>query len=368
MLDRGSISSMQLFKLLVLVEVATAFLYAPSAVIQVAGRDCWISNTIIPSIFSLVVALICIALAKKFPQQVFTEYLPQILGRIPGKLLAAIYTAVFIHYTAVTINQGSTFIHVAFLRETPLLALDILGVLASVYGVYLGIEVIARQNELVWPLWILSLLTIVILVANEINPANFQPLLENGIWPIIKGSAIISPFRGELFLLLMLFPYLNKKKEAYKPALYYILVNAAIAGITSAVIIGVFGDMIPAYMTFATYDLARYISIAQFLERIQILIVVMWLAGVIVKMAVLFHSAAIATATTFGLKNYRVTILPILAITIVISRVFYSDQLELTNFLFNVFPYYGCTVELLIPALVLLIAAIFKKGDKSQND
>ena len=38
--------------------------------------------------------------------------------------------------------------------------------------------------------------------------------------------------------------------------------------------------------------------------------------------------------------------------------------LSLTNLLVNIFPYYGCTVELLIPALVLMIAVIFKKGEK----
>jgi hypothetical protein len=110
--------------------------------------------------------------------------------------------------------------------------------------------------------------------------------------------------------------------------------------------------VIPVYMVFPTYDLARYISVAQFLERIQILIVVMWMAGIIVKMAVFFHTSAIAAATTLGLKNYRVTLLPIFAGTIVISRVFYGDYLRLTDFLFNIFPYYGWAVELLIPALL----------------
>ncbi|MDD4783497.1 MAG: endospore germination permease [Syntrophaceticus sp.] len=368
MLDQGRISSVQLFLLLVLVEAATAFLYAPSAVIEMAGRDSWLSSTIIPSIFGLAVALVCIALAKRFPQQVFTEYLPQILGGIPGKILAAIYTAVFIQYTAVIISQGSTFIHVAFLRETPLAVIDIIGALASIYGVYLGIEVIARQNELTSPIWMLSFIVILFLVAKEINPDNFRPILENGIMPVIKGSTLVSPFRGEVFLLLMLFPYLNKKKEVYKTVLYFLLATTAIAGILSATIIGVFGDIIPVYMVFSTYDLARYISVAQFLERIQILIVVMWMAGIIVKIAVFYHSAAIAAATTLGLKNYRVTLLPILAATIIISRVFYGDQLSLTNFLFNIFPYYGFAVGLLIPTLVLLIALIFKKGGKLQDD
>ena len=114
--------------------------------------------------------------------------------------------------------------------------------------------------------------------------------------------------------------------------MYYLLATTAVGGIITAVLIGVFGDMIPVYMVFPTYDLARYISVAQFLERIQILIVVMWMFGGIVKMAVFYHTAAIATATTLGLKNYRVTLLPILAATIIISRVFYGEHIEFDKF------------------------------------
>lgn len=120
-------------------------------------------------------------------------------------------------------------------------------------------------------------------------------------------------------------------------------------------------------MVFPTYNLARYISVAQFLERIQILIVVMWMAGLIVKMAVFYHSAAIAAATTLGLKNYRITLLPIAIATVVISRVFYGTQLHLTNFLFKTRPYYGGAVQLLIPAIMLLIAIIRKKGGENAS-
>lgn len=101
MLDKGRISSVQLLLLLIIADAATAFLYGPAASIQLAGRDSWLSVSALASVSGLAVALVSIGLARRFPQQVFTEYLPQILGGIPGKILAGIYAAVFIHYTAV---------------------------------------------------------------------------------------------------------------------------------------------------------------------------------------------------------------------------------------------------------------------------
>mgnify|MGYP000979484987 CR=1 FL=1 len=366
MLDRGRISSVQLLLLLIIVDAATAFLFGPTAAIQLAGRDSWLSVSVIASAFGLAVALVCIALARRFSQQVFTAYLPQILGKIPGKILAAAYAAVFIHYTAVILNQGSTFIHVAFLRDTPPMILDIIAILAVIYAVYLGIEVIARQNEIVWPVWILSLVVIFILAAKEINPHNLKPFLENGIMPVLKGGLLICPFRGEVFILLMLFPYLNQKQEAIKTAGYFLLAQTVVPALIAATIVGVFGDVVPAALAFPAYNLARYISVAQFLERIQVLIVVMWMAGVIIKATVFFHSAAVAAASTLGLKNYQVTVLPIAVAVVAISKVFYGTHLQLTDFLFKIWPYYGFAVELLIPAVILLIAIIRKKGGKNK--
>ena len=246
MLDRGRISSVQLFLLLVITEAATAFLYAPSSVIQMVGRDSWLTP-LIATISGLVVALVCIALAKKFPQQVFAEYLPQILGKIPGKLLAGIYTAVFIHLTSVILNQSSSFVHVAFLRETPLVALEILIGLASLYGAYLGIEVIARQNELVWPVWVLSILIIILLVAGGINPDNFSYFGKEG--SCRSSKAVRFPaLSGEIFRCSLLYP--TSTKERYIKAQCTICSQQLLCWEQSQRHNRVFGDLIPVYMVY----------------------------------------------------------------------------------------------------------------------
>ncbi|MGB4504106.1 MAG: hypothetical protein WBI44_04345, partial [Syntrophaceticus sp.] len=75
MLDKGRISSVQLLLLLIITDASTAFLYGPAAAIQLAGRDSWLSVSVFASVAGLVIALVCIWLARRFPQQVFTEYL-----------------------------------------------------------------------------------------------------------------------------------------------------------------------------------------------------------------------------------------------------------------------------------------------------
>jgi spore germination protein KB len=361
-LDNGRISSVQLLLLLFILEASTGILYAPAKMAELAGRDSWLAASVVPTLYALLVVGVVIALARRFPFKVLTEYLPEVVGKIPGKLLAAAYAAFFIHITSVVLNEGSSFIHIAFLPETPVTVLDIVWAGVAIYGAYLGIECIARQNELVWPALAVSFFLTLILAARNLNIGNLKPVLENGLLPVIRGGILLAPWRGYVFLILMLFPYLNQKQEALKTTLLHLVLISLTAFCGMFVIIGVFGDLVTAHLVFPYFELVRYISLAHIIERLEILVVIIWVASVVVKLAVFYHSAGIATASTLGLKNYRTTLLPIAIITVILSRVLYGNYLKLDTFLFKTYPIYAPVVELAVPALILLIAVIRKKS------
>lgn len=363
MLDKGRISSVQLLLLLFMAEMSTTYLFIPSIIAEEAGPDGWISVMFLATIYAAAVALCGVNLAKRFPDQVFTEYLPKIIGLVPGKLLAAAYTIVFIHLTSVVVSEGSIFIHTAFLRETPLLVIETIIVVIAVYGVYLGIEVIARQSELVFPFFILSIALLIALVANEMELHHLQPMLAHGFLPVVKGSLVPAAWRGEVFLILMLFPYLNQKNEALKSSLGMVFIAGAFGVIVFVSTISVFGDLVTSRLIFPLHGLARYISVARILERMELYLIVFWIAGVIVKLAIFFHASSIAVASTLGLRDYRWGIIPVAAAAITLSQVLYSkDYLNLIGFLSRVWPFYGYTVELVIPGLILIVALVRKRG------
>ncbi len=362
MLDKGRISSVQLLFLLAIAELATAFLYVPAITSKVAGPDGWLSLLIPATIYASAVAAACVALGKRFPEQVFSEYLPEVIGLIPGKLLAVLYTGVLVHISSVMVIEGAQFIQSNFLTETPVLVLQLVLVGVAVYGSYLGIEVIARHNELVFPIFILSLSILIILIAKEIKMQNFLPVLENGIGPVLKGAMVPGVWRGEVFIILWLYPYLNRKEEAYQAAFGMVLIATLLVTIVVAVTVGVFGDLYTSRLVYPVNTLARYISVASILERLELFIVIMWVAGVIVKLAVFFHTASIAAASTLGLKNYRGMVLPVALAAMIVGNIFYGTYVQVVDFLSQVWPFYGSTIELLIPVLILVISVICKKG------
>jgi spore germination protein KB len=365
MLDNGRISSVQLLFIFLILEGSSAILYAPARVAALAGADSWLAVTLPSALYGLLVLLVAVTLGKRFPAQVFTEYLPEIVGKVLGKLLATAYVLMFIHLASLLLNEGSTFINIAYLSQTPPVVLDGVMAVMAVYGAYLGIEAIARENGMVMPMWIVVFMLLVSLAAVNLNFSNFKPVLENGLLPVLRAGAFHSAWRGEIFVMLMLYPYLNRKQQALKTGLVYLGVMMILAGSVHGVIVGVFGGPVTAHMLFPFDELAQYISIGNFMERMEIVSVVFLVMAVIIKLAVVYHTAGVAAASTLGLKNYRVTLVPIALATAVLSRVLYGNYLKLLNGLYYLWPSEGLIVELAIPVLILLIAVLRKKGGAS---
>ncbi len=366
MLDKGRISSVQLLFLLLIADLATSFLYVPAITAKAAGPDAWMSLLFVVTLYALLVAVVCVSLAKRFPEQVFTEYLPEIIGKIPGKIVGAFYVAVFIHITSVMVVEGAQFVKTNFLIQTPLLVLELVLAGVAIYGVFQGIEAIARHNEIVFPIFVLSISILIVLVAKDINYNNYLPVLENGFIPVLKGAMTPGTWRGELFIILMLFPYLNQKEEGLQTAAAMALLAGIIVTGVVATAIGVFGDLYTSRLTYSGNTLARYISVADILERMELVIVIIWVASVIVKLAIYYHVGSIAAASTLGLKSYKFTPIPIACATIVVGNYFYGTYIQVVNFLSKVWPIYGCTIELIIPGLILLIAVLRKKRGRAE--
>jgi spore germination protein KB len=362
MLDRGRISSVQLVMLLYMIEMITAAIFLPARIVQLAGRDAWLAAIAGPLLYGLLVAAVALALAGRFPTRVFTEYLPEIIGKVPGKLLAAVYTAAFIHVTTLILNEGTSLTHFVYLPLTPGVVIDVVWVLVAVYGAYLGIEVIARENQLVVLVWLIAQFLILGLLAYNIDTGNLRPVLENGLLPVISGGIAPSAWRGELFLMLMLYPYLNQKHEAWPAVLWYMVLITISWFLLMCGIIGVFGAPVLARFIFPYLSFMQYESVAGFIERLDSLFVAIWIAGVLIKLAVFIHSSGIAAASTLGLKSYRATLLPIAAAAVILSRIWYGSYLRITHFLFHAWPVEAVIIELAIPALVLLTAVIRGKG------
>jgi spore germination protein KB len=192
---------------------------------------------------------------------------------------------------------------------------------------------------------------------------NLFPVLENGIMPVIRASLDPIAWRGEIILLAMFLPYLARPGEAGRCAIWAVVVIGLILTGDALADTAVFGPEI-ARLTFPTFELVRQVSIARFLERIDAVMVAIWMAGMFGKIALFYYAAVLGSAQLAGLKDYRPLVLPLGAILAALSYATAENTPELVEFIVKTGPPYTYVFEYIIPTALLLVAAARGQGAK----
>lgn len=361
MLEDGRVNNRQAALLLTTVVISTAVLFVPSITAEAAKQNGWISLLLVATAYGLLVALVVVKLGGLFPGQTVVEYAPRIMGPVLGKLVGIGYILWFVHINAIIVREFGDFLLSAFMPETPLMAFNIVLLILAAWGVKGGLEVICRAGEWVFPLFITSLVIIFLGLIPDYDWSNLLPVMEEGIRPVLLGGLAPAGFRGEIVIMLMFLPYINHHKKTGRYLAVTVVLLGVLLALTTVMTSAVMGGL-TQYLTFPTFSLARFVSIAHFIERMEALILVMWVAGVTLKAAAFYYAGVLGAAQLLGLRDYRSLVLPMGLIVAVWSQSLFQNTRELVTWLTTIWPTYSYTFELVIPLLLLLVAALRKKG------
>lgn len=356
--EKGKISALQFALLGITLVIATADVFLPSFVAQEAQQDSWIS-VIIGTISSLLISMLFIFLAKRFPGMTIIEYSTVILGKVFGKIVGAfliIYLLV-VGY-AVTREMGDIFV-TSFNPDSPLVIYCIVNVLVAAYAVYSGLETIARINDITIPLGLGILGVITLANIKETDFTNFLPILENGFIPPIKGALLIQAWILELVILLMFTPFVKDQKNIGKSYSFSIIV-LSISLLLGTLTIAVFGNL-TQHLIFPALEYVRYASIGEYIKNLDITIMGVWIIGISIKIIIVYYAIVLGLSQLFSLKSHKPLIIPVgcLLITLSVSS---SERLSgVFNFTHYTFPFYSFFTAFFIPLMLLVTAIIRKK-------
>lgn len=214
MLDKGRISAIQMEFMMVPTIVATGVLTIPSIAGRYAGHDLWMTP-IIGSLIGFITVYIAWKLHQLYPKSTPIQYSEKILGKALGKIFGLFLVSFYIHSTGLIIRQYSEFITGNVMLETPGVVFSISIVFVSALAVRGGIEVIARTAVICTSLFLITSLSLLLLL-KDIDITYMLPILENGFIPVLKGGFIHASWFSEFFLIAFIFPYIKSKKKCSK--------------------------------------------------------------------------------------------------------------------------------------------------------
>ncbi|MEY8000117.1 GerAB/ArcD/ProY family transporter [Clostridium sp. Mt-5] len=352
---KEKISIYQFFILMTMIPYGTASLFflAPEA-----KQDVWIA-LLLYALPGILLQIVYITLYDKYPKDTLVTYMPKIYGKFIGNILSIIYIT-FFSYISIRVFRDLLELTASFaLRHTSKLIFGLVFMIPIIYAVYTGIENISSLIQF----YFIILLTIklgsffLILLSSDdmFKLQNLKPVLDNGILNVLKNSwqLITFPY-GETIVFTMLYPFVLQKNKIKKAAILSIMVDALLLSFNSIVFICTLGVDFATLSNFPLFETYRLMHIGDFLSRLDILFMILFLVEGFFKLSIFLYTAVLGASQVFNLKQNRFLFIPF--IVLILSLLLEKNYPQHINIGLNYVPkYISLPLEIVLPTLTLII-------------
>ena len=360
------ISLWQLFTLIVTFEAGSAIVVNIGCE---AKQDAWLAVLIAMVIGMTFTWVYYRTLGKESPGDLFLM-LEGTVGRWITNGLVLFYTLYFLYISARVLRDFAELITSAILLNTPIEIISFTMMLVVLYILYLGVEVLARTAEIFAPymLVFLILVTVLIIISGEMQVRrNLEPVLGEGAIMLLRGvfpGLMTFPF-GEMVVFMMIMPKVSNFKFVGKVSVFAVGVSGVLLSSSSLLQVAALGVDAKSRSNFPLLSAARLVSIANFIERIDALVVFIVMLGIIIKVSV-FLFAGMQGLQHLCRVPYRSFLLPVgmvVSVTsILIARNFAEHIEEGLHFV----PFYlHLPLQFMIPAVLFLL--VIWRGRKKRH-
>ncbi|GMA61380.1 spore germination protein [Alicyclobacillus fastidiosus] len=305
MVNPMKISSVQIFWLMISMEIGMTVLLTITPAIRAAKQDAWISM-LIAAVAGILITFIATKLSLLYPNQTLIQFSQTILGKWLGKAIVVPYFVMWYSVMGIILRQSSDFIQIVLFRKTPLWAVVLLALILMIYATYQGgIEGIGRCSELLGPFIVLMITAVLVLCYHNMHWTRILPVYQDSGWfTIFKGAVSPISFLGESVMMTMLVAFMSKPKDGLSRAMWGVGLSCLLLLLSTLAAILTFGNL-ASRMWYPFFDMARYVSVMDFIQNIDAVVVIVWLLSVFIKLSLYMFIASYGTAQWLGMKDWR---------------------------------------------------------------
>lgn len=338
---------------------STILLYVPGFTANDAKESAWLAASILPFSYGFMTLWVLYKLGNYFPKLTIFQYCEVILGKFLGKCFQIPYILFLMVMDALVLREFSDFLIITTLPLTPKICLLMCILVLATYGAYKGLEVIARAVQFIIGIYLTGFLVVLMLALTNFEWGRLLPIMENGVWPIVRGSLAPASWYGEICLLAILFPFVNKSKEVMKKGLISLLAITVFLTIDVLVTIGVLGSSLTSVVTLPFWVVTRSIEIGEVLQRLESFFLVIWITGIIIKASLLSYLIGLGISQVFGFPKTNL-VLGFIVISELFISLFMGNASQVNVILKSFWPPFAIVFELVIPIILLIIRRLKK--------
>ncbi|MDB5083549.1 MAG: hypothetical protein JWN30_435 [Bacilli bacterium] len=256
----------------------------PSQIIATSRQDAWLSY--LPAFLIMVIPLWMLSkVMHRFPDQ---DLFSVLKSRFPivGSMLTSFYLLFFFFILIRDFRMFIDFISVALLQRTPLTVIGGLVILTCILSARSGVQVVARMHELFYPLLMLITVILPFLFYAGTDIRWMQPVLAQGVKPVLHGSWLAVSYIGEIIIL----PFIvSNRTFQLKQGLISLLIGAYMLEMLVVLNLLVLSPNLASRMMYPNYELAREVRVTEFLDRFDSILVTFWLPALFQKISLMLN-------------------------------------------------------------------------------
>ncbi len=292
-IKEGKISTSQMFSVLFLCRIISLFTFMlPSASYLPAGDH--IIAALAVGIFEIIYSLI-IFLALHLNKRGLIYEAAQ-FSAIFAKAVAVVYCICFVWFAGIGVARFELFLSTVMFPNSELYFMIILLLGAALYSSLKGTEAIGRAASVLSMILGASIIFVIAAVASEFEKTNLQPILTNGLSPVLSFSFYTSTRTVELITILVMAPKVNGSIK--KMTFLWIFSLAVIITVILIFLAGVTGE----YGNDQIFPLYTLTVIARFgiFERLDDILTGIWVFCIFIQVSYLINTCYAALEQAYG--------------------------------------------------------------------
>jgi spore germination protein len=361
------ISPYQLAMIVIMTVIGVGVFNIVHLIAKFGGNDGWIIMIAL-GVAHIFLAFLMIKLSCRFPGKTFPEYIQLILGAFLGKILVLLICFYIMVNLAYEVREFTEVAKMFLLPRTPTEIIIFALILVCVYVVRGGVESIARIAEITFPILFIPFFLVLIPGLPSLDLTNLLPF-GNDISTKFTRMIPHAPhaFRGIEYILFYI-GFMERPQKAYKSVAWALVFITFFYTLISIITIGAFGAKSAAKTIWPLLNYIRNINIpGLFLERLDGVILSIWVITVFTTIITGFYIVTYSISKILNTKEQKQFALPLM-IFIYYLALQPASLAELYKWGDWIFKYVSSIFIYIVPAVVLLIAAIRRLGVKKNED
>lgn len=363
---KDKVSAMQASIAVSSIIIGVGILYITRDEAKAVGTpDIWISS-FLGGVLAVIVGAIDVKLSQRFPGKTFYQYSAVIVGKFIGGILSLIMIIYFILLASFETRMLAELVRTFLLRTTPVEVLIVTFLWAGAYLAVGGINPVMRAFELYFPIIVLILVGILLLGFQHFDSSNLQPVLGQGIMPVIKGVRSTFLIYSGFESLLVITAYMKEPKKAMKamlagigvPMFFYVAISVIVPGVLTL-----------EETKILTWPAASFVNTIDypggFVENFQVFFLIAWILAIYTTFVGAYYFAGLGLGQIFVKDSnpFIYVLLPVLYIAAMIPQNLGSvfKMGDLIGFVWLI-------VSGLVPLALLLVALIRGKGSGEKHN